>query len=604
MNIESDDPITSRIAQLRWSAGIVLAGFLLNAGIVVLLVASSGSMAASLAALAAMGATVLIAGLYIATFQLRATGARPLRENEFPWLRPLIGQLAEDAGIQDPELLISDLDDLNAFATGTGPGKVVFMRGLLHQLPREQVRAVAAHELGHLVNRDVSLGLWTAAVSWWVIIVSRVGMGLSHMILEFSKSLPEGVGAGGGPLGQLFGIILAVFGFVFAGFVWLVSQAYAMISGLTQLGVTRQREWLADATAVALTGEPQHLARALAVIGQNPSVSRGGPLVSRFCIVPPAAVGRWWDDLLATHPSTQRRIEELDKLPSGLPPVKRTWEGIGSISLVLPAGVVVLLAALAVAIPTLGGQGGASIPQSPTARQQPNVAGLVPSPTRAALATATSAPSTATVIPASATATPTRVPTTTSPVAPTATPTPAPATSTPIPRPPPGTVLQADWSSSAGGWPTTFGWKPLNGMLLNDGSNGNESNWVAAPWDLGKMGVSDYAVEAEIQRVRLSCSSSYGIVVRTGYGAGYQGCPPQFAAIRTITGDTLVYRGAEINEEWHSYRVEVTGNSIKFFIDGSLTVQALDNRYLAGGRVGLWGMNAQVSVRNFKVIVR
>ena len=53
---------------------------------------------------------------------------------------------------------------------------------------------------------------------------------------------------------------------------------------------------------------------------------------------------------------------------------------------------------------------------------------------------------------------------------------------------------------------------------------------------------------------------------------------------------------------WHTYRMEVKGNTIKFLIDGAPIVETADNRYLTGGKVGLWSDNAQISVRSFKVI--
>lgn len=180
----------------------------------------------------------------------------------------------------------------------------------------------------------------------------------------------------------------------------------------------------------------------------------------------------------------------------------------------------------------------------------------------------------------------------------------ATATATTVPKPVPGTVFQADWSIGPDGWPPIYGWRWVSAMLVNDGSNTNDNNWPAAPWDLGALGVTDYVVEAEVQRVRLNCGSTYGIVVRSGYVNGYGGCPPQFAEIRTLTGDQLVYKGADLDNEWHVYRIEMFSNTIKLFIDGGLVVQAVDNRYLHGGRVGLLSKSAQINVRSFKVITR
>src|SRR5207249_1859120 len=73
---------------------------------------------------------------------------------------------------------------------------------------------------------------------------------------------------------------------------------------------------------------------------------------------------------------------------------------------------------------------------------------------------------------------------------------------------PAGTVLyQADWSQGLDGWPGTAGWKQFRGLLINDGSESNRDRWVKAPYVPGTAGIDDYAVEAEIQLVKLNCGS-------------------------------------------------------------------------------------------------
>jgi len=201
--------------------------------------------------------------------------------------------------------------------------------------------------------------------------------------------------------------------------------------------------------------------------------------------------------------------------------------------------------------------------------------------------------------------------------APVATPTPA-STPTPAPKPAPGTILyQADWSSGLNGWPGLYGWKVLDGTLLNDGTNGDSENWVAAPYEPGAADIADYAVEAEIQFVRVtpahpSYCGSFGIVVREEYRAsawvdapgvdcGADGISKQL--VIRVPGETpLSAKAFDIDDQWHTYRVEVKGNGIKLFFDGAPILEAVDNRYLAGGKVGLWSTLTQISVRSFKVI--
>jgi heat shock protein HtpX len=350
-----DDPIARRVANIRLSAAIVLAGFLLNAGLVVLLVSFiSRSVLIALATLGVMGAFVLIVAVFTEWFLLNATGARPLLAGEFPWLLPMVHDLAEKAGIAEPRVLVSDQNALNAYTTGSGDhAKMVLYTRLIHELPREQVRAVAAHELGHILNRDISLAVWTGAIFSWVLLVKTLAVVVALFIFEFFKALP-GYLEDMGPLGAFVGILLAAMGFMVAGFIWIVAHGWAFVAQLMQLALTRQREYLADATGAAITGEPSALAHALASIAVDPSIGRGAGLAARFCIVSPAVAGGWWDEMLSTHPSTERRIEELSKLPAGGgSPAARDWPGIGSLSLFLPAGTIVLVALLALSIPLL-----------------------------------------------------------------------------------------------------------------------------------------------------------------------------------------------------------------------------------------------------------
>jgi hypothetical protein len=160
------------------------------------------------------------------------------------------------------------------------------------------------------------------------------------------------------------------------------------------------------------------------------------------------------------------------------------------------------------------------------------------------------------------------------------------ATSTPTPTPPaPGTVLyQADWSQGANGWAGLFGWSWLNGQLLNDGSNGNPSNYIPAPYSPGDHGVNDYAVEAEIQLTRAGRGcGSWGIVVRAastnqGYQEGPQGfCGGARITIWTLSGEQLASRQFPSGSDWHTYRFEARANSLRLLVDGVELLATSDN---------------------------
>jgi hypothetical protein len=197
----------------------------------------------------------------------------------------------------------------------------------------------------------------------------------------------------------------------------------------------------------------------------------------------------------------------------------------------------------------------------------------------------------------------------------TATPSPTSSpTPPPTPAPKPGDVLyQAD--SSWHGWSGTKEWNVLNGMLTNDGTGYPGQPTILAP---DVLQVSDYAVEANIQVVNWHrcCYSQFAIVVRAstnsygswvGYSVGedLEDRTPSTAQISAHAGDfgsSLGNAPFDPGGAWHTYRVEVKGNTIKLLIDGGVKLVITDNSYLSGGQVGFWSYEVQLNINSFKII--
>ncbi len=229
--------------------------------------------------------------------------------------------------------------------------------------------------------------------------------------------------------------------------------------------------------------------------------------------------------------------------------------------------------------------------QTPPIRTEPPAAGIAPSPAATSVPTVKPSPEPPTAIPA------------TQP--PTATSTPEPPTPTPIPPTPaakPGDVLyQADWSQGMNGWGGTKDWKHGANMIVSDGSE--PLGVVTTPY---KPDTPDYAVEVEMQLTKLASSGAAGIwvKVRTGYRAGVGYWP----GTATVTAGEELYAQAiggkpfDPGKEWHLYRIEVKGNTVRIVIDGAPRVEVTDNTYLDPGEVGLAAMYSQLNVRSFKVI--
>jgi heat shock protein HtpX len=222
---------------------------------------------------------------------LKVSRAQPLEPGRFPEVERDVADLSQRAGIPGPRLYLLPSQQPNAFATGRSPktSAVALTEGLVTLLPREQVRAVIAHELAHVKNRDVLVTTVAAMIGAAVSAVAN--------FLQFSWLF------GGGddeesPLG-LVGMMAAI----------LVAPIAAM---LLQLGVSRQREYLADATAADLLGEGRPLADALASLerGVEAIPMAVNPAAASLYIASPLSA-RGMAGLFSTHPPIPARIARL-----------------------------------------------------------------------------------------------------------------------------------------------------------------------------------------------------------------------------------------------------------------------------------------------------
>jgi heat shock protein HtpX len=224
---------------------------------------------------------------------LKMSRARPVTEDEAPQLYADVRELAERAGLPFPRLYLIPSEQPNAFATGRSHAKaaVAVTEGLLQHLPREQIRGVLAHELAHVKNRDVLV----------VTIAAMIGAAIAAVAHFLQFSFLFGGDDDESPLGFI-GSLAAI----------LIAPIAAM---LLQLAVSRQREYLADATAARLLGEGRPLAEALATLerGVQAIPAQVNPATEALYIANPLS-GRGMSGLFSTHPPIPVRIEKLRRL--------------------------------------------------------------------------------------------------------------------------------------------------------------------------------------------------------------------------------------------------------------------------------------------------
>lgn len=230
------------------------------------------------------------------------------RSHEEKQLLNVVEEMAIAAGLPRPKVYIVEDADPNAFATGHGPESacIAVTRGLLSALNREELQAVVAHEMGHVRNLDVRLMTLIAALVGVVVILSD---GMGRIFRGGGGRLLGGRGRKGGAGGAIMIVLLVL---------WVVTLILApIITRFMAMAVSRNREYLADATGAELTRNPAALASALQKIesaaAPTASIKRG---TAHLCIADP--LGRKVNakegamaNLLGTHPPMAMRITRL-----------------------------------------------------------------------------------------------------------------------------------------------------------------------------------------------------------------------------------------------------------------------------------------------------
>jgi heat shock protein HtpX len=236
---------------------------------------------------------------------LTMANAREIDKVDAPQLYNVVEEMAIAAGVPMPRVMVLETEALNAFATGNkvGHGTIVVTRGLLDTLSRDELQGVVAHEMSHLANLDTR----------YMVIVG-VTVGLIALVCDMllrsmawgntgrsSNSSSDKKGSGAGLL-----IILLI---VVAIFAPLAAKA-------VQMAVSRQREYLADATSVQFTRNPNGLISALGKLADKaapfPGVSRATQHL--FIVNPVQTFTAKSSALMATHPDIADRIARLRNL--------------------------------------------------------------------------------------------------------------------------------------------------------------------------------------------------------------------------------------------------------------------------------------------------
>jgi len=232
---------------------------------------------------------------------LAQSQARELAPGEEPQLRNIVETLSIGLGIVPPRIHLIDDSAPNAFATGRDVqhASIAVTRGLIDKLDRTELEGVLAHELSHVVNRDIRVMLLVTVLVGTVALLSDWGM----------RSLFWGRGRRGRSAGGNAGIILLVVAIALAILTPIIAQ-------LIRLAVSRQREYLADASGALLTRFPPGLASALRKIAADKEALEvaNKATASLYFANPLKDAPRAMDGLFDTHPPIAERIRRLEAM--------------------------------------------------------------------------------------------------------------------------------------------------------------------------------------------------------------------------------------------------------------------------------------------------
>ena len=220
----------------------------------------------------------------------------------------IVDEMRIASGLLFPKVYIIPDSDPNAFATGMDPqhASIAVTKGLIEKLNREELQGVVAHEMSHIRNLDIRVMTTIAALAGAVILLSD----WARRTIFFGRRGGGRKSKGGGGI-----LMIAVFA------LWIITVILApILAQLLAMAVSRQREYLADATGAELTRNPAGLAAALKKIEMDvaptKAIKRG---TAHLCIADP--LGRkidlrqgFWGDLLATHPPMHLRISKLNQM--------------------------------------------------------------------------------------------------------------------------------------------------------------------------------------------------------------------------------------------------------------------------------------------------
>lgn len=277
-----------------WLIMLVFLGLI--AGLSVLIASLAGEVYISLYVILAALVYAFIQYFIASKMALFMAGAKPIELRDNPRFYRIVENLSITTGLPMPKVYVIDDPSPNAFATGRDPqhAAVAATTGLIDMMTDRELEGVMAHEMAHVGNYDIKVSMIAFGLVAAISVLCDIGLRIA--IRGAGDSDDDGAGA----ILLVVAIVAAVFG--------------PIIAMMVQMAVSRNREYLADATAALTTRDPESLASALAKLSENKTILRNqNPSMANMYINNPLKKG-WLSKMTSTHPPIEERIARLQQM--------------------------------------------------------------------------------------------------------------------------------------------------------------------------------------------------------------------------------------------------------------------------------------------------
>ena len=244
--------------------------------------------------------TIVIAMIYAAIQYFAAgsiatamTGAREIVKKDNPRLYNIVENLSITTGLPMPKVYVIDDPAPNAFATGRDPQHAIVAAttGLMDIMNDKELTAVMAHEMSHVKNYDIRVSMIVFGLTCVVGLISDIAF--RFMLYGDRRRNNEG-----SPMGYILIVVAAVLS--------------PILAALAQMAVSRQREYLADASAVNITRYPEGMIDALKKLQSHSAPMKSQNVAAASMYINDPLRKGFFNNLLSTHPPIEKRIERLE----------------------------------------------------------------------------------------------------------------------------------------------------------------------------------------------------------------------------------------------------------------------------------------------------